>query len=158
MNISLSVCCIWWVNEQSVIPAFGDVFSVIGVREPQAAASEAFVKFADAHRSIEKYGIQLLKTIKPVSIDCDWWVCLARTANLCCLGLVSTFLASCCVDAPRSEHIPSQGHTRHEAHHPQVPGCEVWIFGELTTLCYLLFCVAYLICSTRSLCSAWYTV
>lgn len=46
--------------------AFGDVFSVIGVREPQAAASEAFVKFADAHRNIEKYGIKLLKTIKPV--------------------------------------------------------------------------------------------
>jgi hypothetical protein len=43
------------------------VFSVIGVREPQAAASEAFVKFADAHRNIEKFGIQLLKTIKPVS-------------------------------------------------------------------------------------------
>uniref|UniRef100_A0A3Q0RT69 PRKCA-binding protein n=1 Tax=Amphilophus citrinellus TaxID=61819 RepID=A0A3Q0RT69_AMPCI len=51
---------------------FGDVFSVIGVREPQAAASEAFVKFADAHRSIEKYGIQLLKTIKPVSPDLIW--------------------------------------------------------------------------------------
>ncbi|XP_068096330.1 PRKCA-binding protein [Hyperolius riggenbachi] len=47
--------------------AFGDVFSVIGVREPQPAASEAFVKFADAHRSIEKFGIGLLKTIKPVS-------------------------------------------------------------------------------------------
>lgn len=47
--------------------AFGDVFSVIGVREPQAAASEAFVKFAEAHRNMEKYGIQLLKTIKPVS-------------------------------------------------------------------------------------------
>lgn len=45
------------------------MFSVIGVREPQAAASEAFVKFADAHRNIEKYGIQLLKTIKPVSTD-----------------------------------------------------------------------------------------
>uniref|UniRef100_A0A6I8QE72 PRKCA-binding protein n=1 Tax=Xenopus tropicalis TaxID=8364 RepID=A0A6I8QE72_XENTR len=45
--------------------AFGDVFSVIGVREPQPAASEAFVKFADAHRSIEKFGIGLLKTIKP---------------------------------------------------------------------------------------------
>jgi hypothetical protein len=43
------------------------VFSVIGVREPQAAASEAFVKFAEAHRNMEKYGIQLLKTIKPVS-------------------------------------------------------------------------------------------
>lgn len=53
----------------SALPAFGDVFSVIGVREPQAAASEAFVKFADAHRNIEKYGIQLLKTIKPVSED-----------------------------------------------------------------------------------------
>lgn len=54
--------------------AFGDVFSVIGVREPQAAASEAFVKFAEAHRNIEKYGIQLLKTIKPVRnsyISCD---------------------------------------------------------------------------------------
>lgn len=50
-----------------ILPAFGDVFSVIGVREPQAAASEAFVKFAEAHRNIEKYGIQLLKTIKPVS-------------------------------------------------------------------------------------------
>lgn len=47
-------------------PAFGDVFSVIGVREPQPAASEAFVKFADAHRNIEKFGIHLLKTIKPV--------------------------------------------------------------------------------------------
>lgn len=40
---------------------------MIGVREPQPAASEAFVKFADAHRSIEKFGIRLLKTIKPVS-------------------------------------------------------------------------------------------
>lgn len=48
------------------VSAFGDVFSVIGVREPQAAASEAFVKFAEAHRNMEKFGIQLLKTIKPV--------------------------------------------------------------------------------------------
>lgn len=51
---------------QTCHAAFGDVFSVIGVREPQPAASEAFVKFADAHRSIEKFGIRLLKTIKPV--------------------------------------------------------------------------------------------
>lgn len=36
------------------------------MREPQPAASEAFVKFADAHRNIEKFGIHLLKTIKPV--------------------------------------------------------------------------------------------
>lgn len=52
------------------LSGFGDVFSIIGVREPQAAASEAFVKFADAHRNIEKYGIELLKTIKPVSTQC----------------------------------------------------------------------------------------
>lgn len=54
--------------------AFGDVFSVIGVREPQAAASEAFVKFADAHRNIEKSGIQLLKTIKPMLHDLNTYL------------------------------------------------------------------------------------
>lgn len=54
--------------------AFGDVFSVIGVREPQAAASEAFVKFADAHRTIEKSGIQLLKTIKPMLHDLNTYL------------------------------------------------------------------------------------
>uniref|UniRef100_A0A8C9TXE9 PRKCA-binding protein n=1 Tax=Scleropages formosus TaxID=113540 RepID=A0A8C9TXE9_SCLFO len=54
--------------------AFGDVFSVIGVREPQAAASEAFVKFAEAHRNIEKYGIRLLKTIKPMLHDLNTYL------------------------------------------------------------------------------------
>lgn len=58
------------------------MFSVIGVREPQPAASEAFVKFADAHRSIEKFGIRLLKTIKPVGgvglvcVGGAVWVCV----------------------------------------------------------------------------------
>ncbi|NXX12660.1 PICK1 protein, partial [Podargus strigoides] len=54
--------------------AFGDVFSVIGVREPQPAASEAFVKFADAHHSIEKFGIHLLKTIKPMLTDLNTYL------------------------------------------------------------------------------------
>ncbi|NXT87815.1 PICK1 protein, partial [Anhinga rufa] len=54
--------------------AFGDVFSVIGVREPQPAASEAFVKFADAHRNIEKFGIHLLKTIKPMLTDLNTYL------------------------------------------------------------------------------------
>ncbi|KAG7460045.1 hypothetical protein MATL_G00217150 [Megalops atlanticus] len=54
--------------------AFGDVFSVIGLREPQAAASEAFVKFAEAHRSIEKFGIRLLKTIKPMLHDLNTYL------------------------------------------------------------------------------------
>ncbi|XP_043956581.1 PRKCA-binding protein [Gambusia affinis] len=53
---------------------FGDVFSIIGVREPQAAASEAFVKFADAHRNIERYGIELLKTIKPMLHDLNTYL------------------------------------------------------------------------------------
>nr|DBA18814.1 TPA: hypothetical protein GDO54_017019 [Pyxicephalus adspersus] len=54
--------------------AFGDVFAVIGVREPQPAASEAFVMFADAHRSIEKFGITLLKTIKPMLNDLNTYL------------------------------------------------------------------------------------
>ncbi|XP_042201058.1 PRKCA-binding protein [Callorhinchus milii] len=54
--------------------AFGDVFSVIGVREPQPAASEAFVKFAEAHRSIEKFGIRLLKTVKPMLSDLNTYL------------------------------------------------------------------------------------
>ncbi|XP_001381027.2 PRKCA-binding protein isoform X1 [Monodelphis domestica] len=54
--------------------AFGDVFSVIGVREPQPAASEAFVKFAEAHRNIEKFGIRLLKTIKPMLTDLNTYL------------------------------------------------------------------------------------
>uniref|UniRef100_H3ACF1 PRKCA-binding protein n=1 Tax=Latimeria chalumnae TaxID=7897 RepID=H3ACF1_LATCH len=54
--------------------AFGDVFSVIGVREPQPAASEAFVKFAEAHRNIEKFGIRLLKTVKPMLSDLNTYL------------------------------------------------------------------------------------
>ncbi|EEC14787.1 protein kinase C alpha binding protein, putative [Ixodes scapularis] len=50
--------------------AFGDVFAEIGVREPQPRASEAFTQFGEAHRSIEKYGIKLLKTIRPYHNDC----------------------------------------------------------------------------------------
>ena len=45
---------------------FGDIFAQIGVREPQPQASEAFSKFGETHRSIEKEGINLLHTIKPV--------------------------------------------------------------------------------------------
>ncbi|XP_051899000.1 PRKCA-binding protein [Pristis pectinata] len=54
--------------------AFGDVFAVIGVREPQPAASEAFIKFAEAHRSIEKFGIRLLKTVKPMLSDLNTYL------------------------------------------------------------------------------------
>lgn len=43
------------------------MFSSIGVREPQPAASEAFSKFGEAHREMEKFAIKMLKTVKPVS-------------------------------------------------------------------------------------------
>lgn len=47
--------------------AFGDVFASIGAREQQLKASEAFTKFGEAHRQIDKFAHALLKTIKPVS-------------------------------------------------------------------------------------------
>ncbi|XP_071948769.1 PRKCA-binding protein-like isoform X1 [Antedon mediterranea] len=49
--------------------AFGDLFAVIGAREPQPKACEAFIKFGDAHRTVEKYGIRLLRTVKPMLAD-----------------------------------------------------------------------------------------
>lgn len=46
--------------------AFGEVFASIGVREPQQQASEIFTMFGEAHRSIEKSAIKMLRTVKPV--------------------------------------------------------------------------------------------
>ncbi|KAK3857110.1 hypothetical protein Pcinc_019056 [Petrolisthes cinctipes] len=48
---------------------FGDVFCEIGVRELQQSANEAFNQFGDAHRQMEKYGIQMLKRLKPILND-----------------------------------------------------------------------------------------
>lgn len=52
-----------------VYKAFGDVFSEIGVKDPQPAACESFTKFGDCHRQIEKRGIEMLKRVKPVLLD-----------------------------------------------------------------------------------------
>ncbi|XP_043213166.1 PRKCA-binding protein-like isoform X1 [Amphibalanus amphitrite] len=49
--------------------AFGDTFSVIGAREPQPRASEVFTSFGDAHRTMEKNGVRLLRTLKPILSD-----------------------------------------------------------------------------------------
>lgn len=48
---------------------FGDIFSTIGVREPQPEASLAFSKFGETHRLIEKKGIDMLRSIKVVMSD-----------------------------------------------------------------------------------------
>lgn len=85
---------------------------MIGVREPQPAASEAFVKFADAHRSIEKFGIRLLKTIKPVGrVACTCVSTRGGEGTVChaerswreseCLGAGSAgYLHSWCGEVP----------------------------------------------------------
>lgn len=49
--------------------AFGDLFSVIGAREPQPKACDAFQTFGESHRNMEKYGIHLLRTCKPMLAD-----------------------------------------------------------------------------------------
>ncbi|KAM3956359.1 protein interacting with PRKCA 1 [Aphomia sociella] len=45
----------------------GDIFAAIGVREPQARASEAFSKFGQYHRLLERDGIKMLKALKPAT-------------------------------------------------------------------------------------------
>ncbi|XP_075986009.1 protein interacting with PRKCA 1 isoform X1 [Anticarsia gemmatalis] len=49
--------------------AVGDIFAGIGVREPQARASEAFTKFGQYHRMLERDGIKMLKALKPILSD-----------------------------------------------------------------------------------------
>ncbi|XP_014238639.1 PRKCA-binding protein isoform X2 [Trichogramma pretiosum] len=48
---------------------YGDAFASMGVKEPQHRASEAFTKFGEQHRQMEKIGIDMLKTIKPILSD-----------------------------------------------------------------------------------------
>ncbi|KAF7990897.1 hypothetical protein HCN44_000702 [Aphidius gifuensis] len=48
---------------------FGDTFAAIGVREPQPRASEAFRQFGEQHRQMEKLGVNMLKTLKPILND-----------------------------------------------------------------------------------------
>ncbi|XP_075260402.1 PRKCA-binding protein-like isoform X2 [Convolutriloba macropyga] len=52
----------------------GDVFSEIGAKEPQSVASEAFRKYGDAHRNMEKLGVKLLRTLKPMVSDLDTYL------------------------------------------------------------------------------------
>ncbi|XP_067205782.1 PRKCA-binding protein isoform X2 [Linepithema humile] len=48
---------------------FGDAFAAIGVREPQPRASEAFRQFGEQHRQMEKFGVTMLKALKPILSD-----------------------------------------------------------------------------------------
>ena len=53
---------------------FGEIFSTIGVREPQPEASLTFSKFGEMHRSIEKKGIEMLKSIKIMMGDMNTFI------------------------------------------------------------------------------------
>ncbi|KAL6444402.1 hypothetical protein ACFW04_001927 [Cataglyphis niger] len=52
-----------------IYKVFGDAFAAIGVREPQPRASEAFRQFGEQHRQMEKFGVTMLKTLKPILSD-----------------------------------------------------------------------------------------
>ncbi|XP_011335599.1 PRKCA-binding protein isoform X1 [Ooceraea biroi] len=52
-----------------IYKVFGDAFAAIGVREPQPRASEAFRQFGEQHRQMEKFGVTMLKTLKPILND-----------------------------------------------------------------------------------------
>ncbi|RWS28550.1 PRKCA-binding protein-like protein [Leptotrombidium deliense] len=45
------------------------VYKEVGVREPQPQASETFTKFGEIHRNIEKNGIEMLHSVKPMLSD-----------------------------------------------------------------------------------------
>ena len=63
------------IFEQSTVhKAFGDIFAEIGAREQQISASEAFSKFGEAHRQIDKFAYSLLKTIKPMISDLNTYL------------------------------------------------------------------------------------
>ena len=53
---------------------FGDTFTEIGSREFQNCASEGFRKYGEAHRNMEKFGIKMLKTLKPIVTDLNTYL------------------------------------------------------------------------------------
>ncbi|CAG2104618.1 unnamed protein product, partial [Medioppia subpectinata] len=61
-------------RNEYIYRAFGDIFAEIGVKEPQPQASEAFSKFGETHRSIEKSGQTMLSSIKPMISDLNTYL------------------------------------------------------------------------------------
>lgn len=54
--------------------AFGDVFTEIGCREKQPEAGEAFRKFGESHRLFERYGLEMLNSVRSVLGDLDTFI------------------------------------------------------------------------------------
>lgn len=54
--------------------AFGDVFTEIGCREKQPEAGEAFRKFGESHRLFERFGVEMLNSIRSILGDLDTYI------------------------------------------------------------------------------------
>lgn len=61
-------------NLNRVYRAFGDVLTEIGVREKQPEAGEAFRKFGEVHRFFEKYGLEMLNSVRNILGDLDTYI------------------------------------------------------------------------------------
>lgn len=121
---------------------FGEIFSSIGVREPQPEASLTFSRFGEMHRSIEKKGIEMLKSIKIMMGDMNTFISKAvpdtrltikKYADVkfeylvCLLSLHSWSLLSLPVEvSPFSSHFCSISFSR-------VHGEEGELSGAVTT-------------------------
>lgn len=55
-----------YFNVFQAMNAFGTEFCQMSIREPQPTASEAYRAFGEMHRGLEKEGIKMIKTLKPV--------------------------------------------------------------------------------------------
>uniref|UniRef100_A0A6G1S8F3 PRKCA-binding protein n=1 Tax=Aceria tosichella TaxID=561515 RepID=A0A6G1S8F3_9ACAR len=53
---------------------FGDVFTEIGCREKQPEAGEAFRRFGETHRLFEKYGLEMLNSIRTMLGNLDTFI------------------------------------------------------------------------------------
>jgi hypothetical protein len=57
-----------------VYKEFGDVFTEIGCKEKQPEAGEAFRRFGETHRLFEKYGLEMLNSIKIMLGNLDTYI------------------------------------------------------------------------------------
>ncbi|KAH9631255.1 hypothetical protein HF086_011959 [Spodoptera exigua] len=98
----------------------GDIFAAIGVREPQARASEAFTKFGQYHRLLERDGIKMLKALKPILSDMGTYLNKAiPDTKLTIRKYADTkfeYLSYCLKDNPEEEEDLEFGKEIHEYH------------------------------------------
>lgn len=57
-----------------VYRAFGDIFTEIGCREKQPEVGEALRKFGESHRLFERYGVEMLNSIRTILGDLDTYI------------------------------------------------------------------------------------